>query len=129
MHQPLGLILPVTTWQLAGGLKRWQAEHFSPFLPGLFWYLNCALLSDAESATAVAPVASKPASAGSTTKCLSASPRVRLLDVGFIQRPPFGCNIHSGHLHGLVLPGTKALIPIYEAEAISYWPRLIKGPT
>jgi len=58
MHQPLGLILPVTTEHLFGFLKSEHPEHFAPLGPGLSMYLNCFLLSAACAEESVAPRAS-----------------------------------------------------------------------
>src|SRR5579884_2361454 len=54
MHQPLGLIFPVTIVQAFGALKNRQPAHFWPFFPGLSWYLYCFLLSAASTGASVA---------------------------------------------------------------------------
>ena len=75
MHQPFGLIVPVTTLQPLGGLNSVQPAHFWPCGPGVPWYLNCFLLSAANAGAAAA--ATPIAAAGTIASRLIASMRVR----------------------------------------------------
>ena len=83
MHQPLGLILPVTTLHLLGLTNSLQPAHFRPCGPGLSWYLNCFLLSAACAADSVAPTAS--AAKGMAAMRRSTRPR----ETGFTATPSY----------------------------------------
>jgi membrane protease YdiL (CAAX protease family) len=127
MHQPLGLILPVTIVQAFGFLKNRQPAHFAPLGPGLSWYLNCFLLSAAWTGESVA--ATPSAANGMAAKRLSTRPRetdesfMMVTHASRVQGPPRGMLGAGVETRAVTLTRTDARDRI----AVPFWDGILSA--